>query len=545
MSTNWDYNDEQTADPGRIHGYIRVSTREQAGDDRLSLSIQEQQIRHVASFRYPDREFILWSDPGQSALSIPLAERSVGKAMVEALRPGDIIICSKLDRLFRSMRDAVNQIDDFRVNGIGLIISDCGTDPIGEGPIGTVLVSVFAMVAQLEADALRQRTADGRAAKAARGGFTGGAVPIGFRKVGKGRDARLVEDDREQEMLALSRSLQAKGGTLAEIAAELNKRGFRSRAGTPIQRSQVYQWIQRERGKTRRQTVAERIRAGLAKRKAQGLPLGNPRVREIAPLGLAKIKAQASAFRQEIMPIIEQICATAPQNVTLQSICDELERRGVPTARGGSWYPGTVRDLLRQAGKSLPHPRYRVGDIGQPLKDRVVSTGTVVTALSESAILKDPPLYRVLKLLLLKKRGWSFRRLSREYGVERPTITGQFAKQRKIWRAMSPHHKRKVIVQLGGMGWSPQEIIEELNVSKRTVYRHLLPCGDNLLEEELTAVAPPNDLSKIQPTRNAQKTPRTAATGTPELLPTTRRLDSSTAPAKANLVQLSLTFDFE
>jgi site-specific DNA recombinase len=540
MGTNRDYKDEQTADPGRIHGYIRVSTREQAGDDRLSLTIQEQQIRQAASFRYPDREFILWSDPGQSALSIPLAERNVGKAMVEALRPGDIIICSKFDRLFRSMRDAVNQIDEFRANGIGLIILDCGSDPIGEGLTGTVLVSVFAMVAQLEADTLRQRTADGKAAKAARGGFMGGAVPIGLRKVGTGRDARLIEDEREQEMLALCRSLQAKGETFTEIAAELNRRGFRSRAETSIRRSQVYQWLRPARGKTRGQTAAERIRAGLAKRKAKGLPLGNPRVREIAPLGLAKIKAQAAAFRQEVMPIIEQICSADPLSVTLQSICDELERRGVPTARGGNWYPGTVRDVLRQAGKSLPDPRYRVGNVGQPLQDRVFSNGRATAVLSESSVKKDLAPDMVFKLLLLKKRGWSFRRLSQEFGLERHIITRQFAKQRKIWRVMASHHKRKVIAQLGAIGWSPQEIIEELNVSQRTAYRYL-----SASEEGMTAEALRDELVKIALTGIGKKTPRSAATVTPGLPPSRKRLATSPAQAKAKMAQLSLAFDLE
>ena len=443
------------------------------------------------------------------------------------------------------MRDAVNQIDEFRANGIGLIILECGSDPIGEGPISIVLVSAFAMAAQLDADGLRQRTADGKAAKAARGGFIGGAVPIGLRKVGKGREARLVEDEREQEMLVLSRSLRAKGETLAEIAAELNRRGFRSRAGKPIQRSQVYQWIQRERGKTRPQIKAERIRAGLANRKAKGLPLGNPRVREIAPLGLAKIRAQAAAFRQEVMPIIEQICAAAPQDVTLQSISDELEQRGVPTARGGRWHPGTVRDLLRQAGKSLPHPRYRLGNIDQPLQDQVLSNNNATSGLSQSAVIKDLPLHMVPKLLLLKKRGWSLRRLSREAGFERRTIVQQIAKQRKNWRGMAQHQKRKVIPQLGAIGWSPQEIIEELNVSQRTVYRHLVPNEDNLSGQGITAATPSDDLAKIQLTRNGQKTPRTAATSTPERIPTRRRLGSSTAQAKVNPAQLSLTFDFE
>jgi lambda repressor-like predicted transcriptional regulator len=139
----------------------------------------------------------------------------------------------------------------------------------------------------------------------------------------------------------------------------------------------------------------------------------------------------------------------------------------------------------------------------------------------------------VLKLFLLKKRGWSFRRLSREYGVERPSITRQFAKQRKIWRAIEPRQRRKVIAQLGAIGWSPQEIIEELNVSQRTVYRYL-----SASEEGMAAEALPDELVKIDLTGGGQKPPRTAATGRPSLLPSRKCLDPSPARAKAKLAQL-------
>src|SRR6516164_1896724 len=108
MLINQDDEDPKNDRRSRLHGYVRVSTREQAGDDRLSLSIQEQEIRDLASSCYPQRESILWSDPGQSAWSIPLGQRKAGRAMLEALQPGDIIVATKFDRLFRSIRDAHN-----------------------------------------------------------------------------------------------------------------------------------------------------------------------------------------------------------------------------------------------------------------------------------------------------------------------------------------------------------------------------------------------------------------------------------------------------
>jgi site-specific DNA recombinase len=477
METNWDNKDKETACPGRVHGYVRVSTREQAVDG-LSLSIQEQNIRQLASSQYPDREFILWSDPAQSARSIPLGQRKAGKAMLGDARRGDIIVGAKFDRLFRSMQDTHNQLAELEANGIELIILQIAREPLGQSVTGKALVSILALVAELESDFIRQRITDGKAAKAALGGFAGGQVPIGFRKVGTGREARLVEDEREQEMLKVARELRAKGETFSEITEKLDRFGFRSRKGTPVLRSQVYEYIQRPRGNRQQETKSQRIRQGIAKRKAKGLPIGNPRVHEITRLGLARIKERAAAFRQEVMPIIEEIIAANPLKVTLQSIADELNDRRVATARGKIWYACTVRELLKHEKKSLLHPRYRLDGNG-PLQDRVLTSDNDTTGLSQRGVVNDEHLHEMIamlpKLMLFKKRGWSYRKLEREFGFARRTMERQFAKQREKWRQMGSEGKKEVIVQLAAIGWSRQDIIEDVRVSNRTVYRHFPP----------------------------------------------------------------------
>ena len=213
MMTNQDDQGEQSGRQGRLHGYVRVSTREQAGEDRLSLRIQEREIQELATSRYPEREFVLWSDPGQSAWSIPLSQRKAGKAMLEALQPGDTVVATKFDRLFRSTRDTHNQIAELQKLGVELIILQLGREPIGESPIGKAIISLLAIFGELEADYTRQRTGEGKAAKRARGGFAGGGVPMGSRKIGKGREAYLVEDAREQAMLKEARELRETGET--------------------------------------------------------------------------------------------------------------------------------------------------------------------------------------------------------------------------------------------------------------------------------------------------------------------------------------------
>jgi DNA invertase Pin-like site-specific DNA recombinase len=78
-----------------------------------------------------------------------------------------------------------------------------------------------------------------------------------------------------------------------------------------------------------REVCAERTRAALAVRRAQGVRLGRP---ESIPPALA---ARIRHMRHR-------------DGMTLQAICDRLDAEGVATARGGArWRPGSLQAVLR------------------------------------------------------------------------------------------------------------------------------------------------------------------------------------------------------
>ena len=94
-----------------------------------------------------------------------------------------------------------------------------------------------------------------------------------------------------------------------------------------------------------RELISQRTREALARKKAQGAKLGNPRnPAEAAAKGREAIVAGADHFAAEMLPIIEGIRAAGI--TTLGGIADALNKRGVPTARGGTWHAMTVRNLL-------------------------------------------------------------------------------------------------------------------------------------------------------------------------------------------------------
>ena len=91
--------------------------------------------------------------------------------------------------------------------------------------------------------------------------------------------------------------------------------------------------------------IAERTRAALAAKKAQGATLGNrTNLAEAQAKGAATNRAAADAFAANVMPIVRQIQAAGAR--TPRAIAAALNARGVRTARGGTWYDSTVRNML-------------------------------------------------------------------------------------------------------------------------------------------------------------------------------------------------------
>jgi DNA invertase Pin-like site-specific DNA recombinase len=97
-----------------------------------------------------------------------------------------------------------------------------------------------------------------------------------------------------------------------------------------------------------RALIADRTRAALAQKKAQGTVLGNrTNLRDAQAKGVATNQKAADAFAANVLPIVRQIKAAGV--TTHRGIAQALNDRGVRTARGGSWHDSTVRNLLARA----------------------------------------------------------------------------------------------------------------------------------------------------------------------------------------------------
>lgn len=90
-----------------------------------------------------------------------------------------------------------------------------------------------------------------------------------------------------------------------------------------------------------RLTIIQRTLAGKKEKAQKGGFAGGP-----APLGYARDKDGGLQVVAEEAEVVRRIYTLRKQGRTLQEIADTLNAEGVPTKRGGSWYPGTIRYIL-------------------------------------------------------------------------------------------------------------------------------------------------------------------------------------------------------
>ena len=206
-------------------GYARISTADQSLDlqrDALRAAGVERIFTDQASGRKDDR-------PGLAAA-------------LAALRPGDVLVVWKLDRLGRSLKHLVETVSALEQRGIGLRVLSGGVDTTSAA--GRLVFGIFAALAEFEADLIKERTLAGLAAARARG-RTGG------------RPRSLTP-----KQLAHARALMAHGdASVSEVAATLG-----------VSRSTLYRALAAESqrltqgGEVLRQGFATRITAEIGDR---------------------------------------------------------------------------------------------------------------------------------------------------------------------------------------------------------------------------------------------------------------------------------------
>ena len=203
-----------------IYGYVRVSTQRQA-DEGESLAVQRRQIVGYATMKGFDApKFFI--EEGVSGTK-PLIERPAGEELLAGLQRGDVIICAKLDRMFRSALDALTMVKEFKDKGVSLHLIDLGGDVAGNG-ISKLFFTIISAVAEAERDRIVQRILDVKSDQRRRGRHLGGKRPFGY-QVSEAGD--LIEDAGEQAAIRKIDAMRKAGASLRSIQEALAEDGHK------------------------------------------------------------------------------------------------------------------------------------------------------------------------------------------------------------------------------------------------------------------------------------------------------------------------------
>lgn len=207
-----------------VYGYARVSTAKQV-DDGESLEVQQRKIEGYATMQGLSVEHV-YVERGVSG-SKPLEDRPQGAGLLQVLKPGDVIITAKLDRMFRSALDALHVLKRLTNDGISLHMIDLGGDVTGNG-ISKLVFTILSAVAEAERDRIRERVSETKADQRRRNRFLGGRVPFGWtvRRDGDTAGGDLVADAAQQAAIKRMRKMSEQGKSLRAISEAMKAAGY-------------------------------------------------------------------------------------------------------------------------------------------------------------------------------------------------------------------------------------------------------------------------------------------------------------------------------
>jgi len=165
-------------------GYARVSTDDQ------SAALQEDALKKAGCIR------VFVDHASGSKASRPELDR-----MLDQLRPDDVVVVWRLDRLGRSLKNLIALVENLAERGVGFRSLTEAIDTTTAN--GRLFFSIMGALAEFERDLIRERTQAGLAAARARGRVGGRPSVMNKKKVAQAQKLYESRDHTVAEIAEL------------------------------------------------------------------------------------------------------------------------------------------------------------------------------------------------------------------------------------------------------------------------------------------------------------------------------------------------------
>ncbi len=210
--------------------YIRVSTEEQASNEEGSLKSQEQRLRSAVEFRNRQANFGqivgVYIDAGISAKDM---NRPRLQDMLRDIRSKkvNLVMVTEITRLSRNNRDFLEMWD--MMHDLGCRFMSLGNDFDTTTAAGEMLLFQMMNFAQFERKQTSERVSANIIARASRGLYNGGSIPLGFKKC-HSKNGSLDIDEPHAETVRIAFTAFLREGSLSRTARWLNDNGYKAKA---------------------------------------------------------------------------------------------------------------------------------------------------------------------------------------------------------------------------------------------------------------------------------------------------------------------------
>ena len=161
--------------------------------------------------------------------------RESGKRLMNLLQPGDVLVCSNLDRICSSSHEVIKLVQKLQGKSVQLHIVEIGGD-ITDTELSVNFGNVTQLFSALEKRKSAERIKNVKQRQRKQGRYLGGSRPFGYMIHQNGR---LIENPMEQRVLYKIMELKRQGKSLRAISSEV------STAVMPISFKTVQRLLQR------------------------------------------------------------------------------------------------------------------------------------------------------------------------------------------------------------------------------------------------------------------------------------------------------------
>jgi DNA invertase Pin-like site-specific DNA recombinase len=144
--------------------------------------------------------------------------RDSGRRLMSLLAPGDVILCSKLERICSSTHEVIKLAQNLKEMSVQLHVVELGGD-ITDAQLSVNFAKITGLFSALEKRKAAERIKGVKQRQRKQGRYLGGSRPFGYMIHENGR---LIENPMEQRVLRRIMELKKLGKSLRAISSEVS-----------------------------------------------------------------------------------------------------------------------------------------------------------------------------------------------------------------------------------------------------------------------------------------------------------------------------------